>query len=48
MWIENLPNGKYKYCEKYEDPRTGAFKKVSMTHDKKTKAVQLEMLLILQ
>lgn len=48
MWIEKLPNGKFKYCERYEDPITGKTKKVSLTHTKKTKKVQEEMLLKLQ
>lgn len=48
MWIENLPNGKFKYLERYEDPRTGKDKTVSITHTKKTKAVQQDMLLMLQ
>ncbi|MDN6030735.1 MAG: integrase, partial [Lactococcus plantarum] len=30
MWIENLPNGKYKYFERYRDPLTEKLKKVSV------------------
>ena len=48
MWIEDLPNGKYKYVERYDNPLTGKTHKVSMTHDKKTKKVQEQMLLLLQ
>jgi len=48
MWIENLANGKYKYCERYEDPITGRTKRVCLTHTKKTKGVQEEMVLKLQ
>lgn len=45
MWIEETPSGKYKYCERYEDPKTGKIKKVSLTHAKKTKKVQEDMLI---
>lgn len=31
MWIEELPNGKFKYTERYVDPLTEKNKKVSMT-----------------
>lgn len=48
MWIEELPNGKYKYVERYEDPLTGKQKKVSLTHTKKNNRVEKEMLLKLQ
>ena len=45
MWIEELPNGKYKFCERYEDPLTGKLKKVSVTNVKKTKDVREQMLI---
>lgn len=48
MWVEELPNGKYKFCERYEDPLTGKLRKVSLTNIKNTKAVREEMLLKLQ
>ncbi|MGF3113520.1 tyrosine-type recombinase/integrase [Facklamia sp. P9177] len=48
MWIEDLPNGKYKFCERYEDPLTGKTKKVSITNLKKTKAIREQMLIKLQ
>nr|DAU91448.1 MAG TPA: Integrase [Caudoviricetes sp.] len=47
MWVEDLPNGKYKYFERYRDPLTEKLKKVSVTLDKKTpraqKAAQAEL-----
>ncbi|API89004.1 hypothetical protein BKP56_06935 [Marinilactibacillus sp. 15R] len=48
MWIEQLPNGKYKYVERYEDPLTGKVKKVSLTHIKKNNRVEKEMFMKLQ
>ncbi|EHR38137.1 hypothetical protein HMPREF9708_00221 [Facklamia languida CCUG 37842] len=36
MWIEELSNGKYKYCERYLDKKTGKNKRVSITLDKNT------------
>lgn len=48
MWIEELPNGKYKYVERYTDEITGRIRKVSITHTKKTKKVQEEMFLKLK
>lgn len=48
MWIESLPNGKYKFVERYVDPLTGKTRRVSVTHTKKTKKVQEEMFLLLQ
>ena len=27
MWIEQLPNGKYRYCERFKNPHTGKVKK---------------------
>lgn len=43
MWIEELPNGKYKYVERYEDPLTGKTRKVSLTSTKKNNRVEKEM-----
>lgn len=31
MWIEDLPNGKYKFVERYRDPYTDSYKKISVT-----------------
>lgn len=36
MWIEPLPNGKFKAVERYEDPLTGKKKKISVTIEKNT------------
>lgn len=47
MWIEELPNGKYKYVERYVDNLTGKQKKVSITHDKRNASVMKEMPLLL-
>lgn len=43
MWIEELPNGKFKYVERYEDPLTGKTRKVSLTSTKKNNRVEKEM-----
>nr|WP_233275553.1 integrase [Streptococcus pneumoniae] len=34
--MEKLPNGKFKYFERYKDPYTEKLKKVSVTMEKKT------------
>lgn len=36
MWIEELPNGKYKYIERYKDPYSEKTKKVSITLNSKS------------
>lgn len=36
MWIEETPNGKYKFVERYTDYITGKTKRVSVTMDKNT------------
>ncbi len=41
MWIEDLPNGKYKYCERYTDTK-GKLRKVSVTLDKNSSRAQNE------
>ena len=46
MWIENLPSGKYKYCERYTDTK-GKTKKVSVTLDKNTTRAQNEAIRLL-
>lgn len=48
MWIEELPNGKYKYIERYTDPLTKKYKKVSVTLDKNSNQAQKKANLILQ
>lgn len=48
MWIEELPNGKYKYVERYTDTLTGKKRKVSLTHTKKNNRVEKEMFIKLQ
>lgn len=37
MWVEETPNGKYKYIERYKDPMTGRDARKSVTLDKNTK-----------
>ncbi|WP_259692678.1 hypothetical protein [Lactococcus cremoris] len=41
MWVEDLPNGKYKYCERYTDTK-GKTRKVSVTLDKNSYRAQNE------
>ncbi len=41
MWVEDLPNGKYKYCEHYTDTK-GKIRKVSVTLDKNSSRTQNE------
>lgn len=48
MWIEDLPNRKYKYVERYTDPLTQKYKKVSVTLDKNTKQMFNKANIILQ
>lgn len=47
MWIEELPNGKYKFVERYTDPLTAKDRKVSITMDKKTKQAEKQAYKIL-
>lgn len=42
MWIEELPNGKFKYIERYVDPYTNKTKKVSKTLTKDTPQAQTQ------
>lgn len=44
MWVEDLPNGKYRYVERFKNEQTGKNEKVSLTHTKKNKRVEKEML----
>lgn len=41
MWIEDLANGKYKYCERYTDTK-GKIRKVAVTLDKNSSRAQNE------
>lgn len=48
MWIEELPNGKYKFFERYKDPYSEKLKKVSVTLDKKTAQARNQAVTLLQ
>lgn len=48
MWMEELPNGKYKFFERYKDPYTEKLKKVSVTMEKKTPQARNQATLLLQ
>ena len=37
MWMEELPNGKYKYVERYTNPLTEKYAKVSITLNSKSR-----------
>lgn len=47
MWIEELPDGRFKYIERYEDPLTGKSKRVSVLCLNKTRQTQKEAMYIL-
>lgn len=40
MWVEETPNGKFKYVERYSDHLTGRYRRVSVTLDKNTRQAQ--------
>lgn len=48
MWMEELPNGKYKFFERYKDPYTEKLKKVSVTMEKRTPQARNQAALLLQ
>lgn len=48
MWMEELPNGKYKFFERYKDPYTEKLKKVSVTVEKKTPQAKNQAAILLQ
>lgn len=48
MWVEQLPNGKYKFFERYKDPYSEKLKKVSVTLDKKTAQARNQAATLLQ
>lgn len=43
MWIEELDNGKFKYFERYKDPITQKWKRVSITATKRNNRVEKQM-----
>ena len=43
MWMEELPNGKYKFFERYKDPYTEKLKKVSVTMGKKLPKQEIKL-----
>lgn len=46
--MEELPNGKYKFFERYKDPYTEKLKKVSVTLEKKTPQARNQAAILLQ
>lgn len=48
MWMEELPNGKYKFFERYKDSYTEKLKKVSVTMEKKTPQARNQAAILLQ
>ena len=48
MWMDELPNGKYKFFERYKDPYTEKLKKVSVTMEKKTSQARNQAALLSQ
>ncbi|MHB9781142.1 tyrosine-type recombinase/integrase [Streptococcus sp. 10F2] len=48
MWIEETKTGKYKYFERYKDPYSEKWKKVSVTLDKKSPQAKRQALVLLQ
>ena len=48
MWIEELSNGKYKYFERYKDPYTEKWRKVSVTLESASNRAKKEAQKILE
>lgn len=48
MWIEELPNGKYKYFERYKDPYTEKYRRVSVTLNSKSNQAKKQAMMELQ
>lgn len=48
MWIEETKAGKYKYFERYKDPYSEKWKKVSVTLDKKSPQAKRQAIVLLQ
>lgn len=46
--MEELPNGKYKFFERYKDPYTEKLKKISVTMEKKTPQARNQAAILLQ
>ena len=47
MWVQELPNGKYKFNERYKDPVTGSYRYVSVTNIRNNRNVAKSMQRIL-
>lgn len=47
MWMEETKNGKYKFIERYTDPVTGKYRRVSIVLEKNTKQSQKQAFLAL-
>ena len=45
MWVEESKNGKFKFCERYEDYMTGKTKRVSITMDKNHNPVKSALMI---
>lgn len=48
MWTEELPNGKYKYFERYKDPLTNKWRRVSITLEKNSPQARKQAQVILR
>ncbi|EKE4958909.1 site-specific integrase, partial [Enterococcus faecalis] len=48
MWIEELPNGKFKYFERYKDPYTEKYRRVSVTLNSKSNQAKKQAMMELQ
>ena len=48
MWVEQTKQGKYKYTERYTDPYTGKYRRVSIVLDKNTRQAQKQAQAALQ
>lgn len=48
MWVEELPNGKFKYNERYKDPYTEKQRRVSVTLNSKSNQAKKQAMIELQ
>ncbi|HJB15241.1 MAG TPA: site-specific integrase [Candidatus Blautia excrementipullorum] len=48
MWVEETKQGKYKYIERFTDPLTGKYRRVSIVLDKNTRQAQKQAQAALQ
>ena len=48
MWVEEIQNGKFKFCERYKEPLSGKQKRVSVTMLKNTPQTRKQAQVILQ